>query len=139
MPFRCRIPVRFGDIDPAGVAYYPTLLHHCHAAFEEFFARALRTPYPEVLRRDRLGFPTVHLQADFRSPLRYGDVLDVEVCVAALGRSSVAFRYRGRVRGRLAFEAAVTTVCVDMRNFKTRPVPPRYRGLFSAHLAKRRA
>jgi len=134
--FRCRIPVRFGDIDQAGIAYYPTLFDHCHAAFEEFFTGALGIPYPKVLLKDRLGFPTVHLEADFRTALRYGDVLAVEVAVAALGRSSVRFRYRAFRRGerKPAFEVIGTTVCVDMRTFRPCSVPPRYRRLLARHL-----
>jgi hypothetical protein len=27
--------VRFGDLDPAGVACYPNLVHYLHAVFEE--------------------------------------------------------------------------------------------------------
>jgi len=124
-PFRCRIPVRFGDIDQAGVAYYPTLLSHCHAAFEEFFAGALGRTYPKVVMEDKIGFPTVHLEADFREPLRYGDLLTMEVSVAKLGERSVVFRYRAFRKGsrQAAFEILGTTACVDLKRFKSVPVP----------------
>ena len=137
MTFRCTLPVRFGDIDQAGVAYYPTLLSHCHVAFEEFFAKALKRPYPSVVLQDRLGFPTVHLETDFSQALRYGDVLVFEVSIAKLGRSSVTFRYRAFRKGsrRPAFQALCTTACVDIRTFRARAVPARYRTLFSGHLA----
>ena len=137
MRFRCRIPVRFGDIDQAGVAYYPTLFDHCHAAFEEFFEKALKVPYPKVLLKDRLGFPTAHLEADFREPLKFGDVLEMEVSVARLGRASVTFRYRafrGKAK-RPAFEVLGTTVCVDMRTFRSKAVPPGLRRLLEKHLS----
>lgn len=135
MSFRCRIPVRFGDIDQAGIAYYPTLFDHCHVAFEEFWERAIGIPYPKVLNKDRLGFPTVHLEADFVRPLRFGDSLSVEVTVLTLGRSSVVFRYRASVKGKRAFEVRGTTVCVDMRTFRPRAVPARYRRLLERHRA----
>ena len=134
--FRCAIPIRFGDIDQAGIAYFPTLFDHCHVAFEEFFGRAIGVPYPRVLLHDHLGFPTVHIDADFRKPLRFGDILAMEVTVARLGRSSVQFRYRafvGRAR-QAAFEVLSTTACIDMRTMRARPVPPRYRRLLGAHL-----
>ena len=137
MSFRCRIPVRFGDIDQAGVAYYPTLVNHCHVAFEEFFEKALRRPYPGVILKEKFGFPMVHLEADFRTPLRFGDVLQMEVAVARLGKSSVTFRYRA-FRGkskRPAFEVLGTAVCVDMRSFRPKAVPARYRRLLEKHRA----
>ena len=134
MSFRCRLPVRFGDIDQAGIAYYPTLFDHCHAAFEEFWEKALKRPYHRVMLKERLGFPTVHLEADFVKPLKFGDVLTVEVAVARLGKSSVVFRYRASAKGRSAFRVLVTTVCIDMRTFKPRPVPPAVRKLLLGHL-----
>lgn len=139
MAFSCAIPVRFGDIDHAGIAYYPTLLHYCHVAFEEFFEKGLGVPYPRVFGRDRVGFPTVHLEADFRKPLSFGDRLSMEVTVARLGRGSVVFRYRARLRGAVAFEARCTTACVDARTFRPRPLPPRYRRLLTPHLLPRGA
>ena len=137
MRFTCRIPVRFGDIDQAGVAYYPTLFDHCHAAFEEFFEKALKVPYPKVLLKDKLGFPTAHLEADFREPLKFGDVLQMEVSVARLGRASVTFRYRafrGRKAKKPAFEVLGTTVCVDMRTFRSKAIPLRLRKLLMRYL-----
>ncbi len=135
-PFRYRIPIRFGDIDQAGVAYFPTLFDHCHTAFEEFWAGAIGVPYPRVLLEDRLGFPTAHIESDFRTPLKYGDVLTFEVTVSHLGRSSVTFRYRALLpkQREPAFDVRCTTVCVDMRTFRPIPIPPRYRRLLSPRL-----
>ncbi len=135
-PFRCDIPIRFGDIDQAGVAYFPTLFNHCHVAFEEFFSRALRIPYPRVLLQEHLGFPTVHIEADFNRALKFGDLLAMEVAILRIGRSSVTFRYRAYVRRTRtpAFEVRSTTVCIDIRTFRSVPVPPRYRKLFLGHV-----
>ena len=41
MPFECRIPVRFGDIDIAKIVYYPRFLHFCHVAMEEMFGHVI--------------------------------------------------------------------------------------------------
>ena len=134
--FRCRLPGRFGAIDQAGVAYYPTLLDHCHAAFEEFFEGALKRPYPKVVMADRIGFPTVHLEADFREPLRYGDLLTFEVTVARLGERSVVFRYRvfRKASKRPAFEILGTTACVNLKSFKSVPVPGWLRKRLKEHV-----
>ena len=135
-PFRCRLPVRFGDIDQAGVAYYPTLLSHCHAAFEEFFEGALGRSYPKVVMTDKVGFPTVHLEADFREPLRYGDLLTMEVSVARLGARSVVFRYRAFRKGsrKAAFEVLGTTACVHLGRFRSMPVPAWLKAKLKRHV-----
>jgi len=45
MKFEQRIRYRFGDIDDAGIAYYPKLLHCFHCAFEDWWSDALGRPY----------------------------------------------------------------------------------------------
>ena len=59
-----KVRYRFGDIDHAGIAYYPTLLHLFHCAFEDWWSDALGHPYPKLLDRDKLGFPAVHLDVE---------------------------------------------------------------------------
>ena len=36
--FTTTILVRFGDLDAAGIAYYPNLVNFLHEAFEEYLA-----------------------------------------------------------------------------------------------------
>lgn len=136
-PFVCPIPIRFGDIDQAGIAYYPTLFDMTHVAFEEFWEHAIGVSYPRVLLRDHLGFPAVHIEADFGGMLRFGDVLRMEITVLRLGRSSATFRYRARVgrASRPVFEVRTTTACIDMRSMKSRPIPPKYRALLEQQSA----
>src|ERR1700709_1939656 len=80
--------IRFDDVDGAGIVYYPRFLHLCHAAFEDFFDAAAPFSYPELITKRRLGFPTVHITADFTAPLSYGDVAIVSLEVLKVGRSS---------------------------------------------------
>ena len=64
------------------------------AAMEEFFEEAVGVPYPELIKGRKVGFPTVHVDADFSVPLKYGDVTKVSVTIVKIGRSSVHMRYR---------------------------------------------
>jgi 4-hydroxybenzoyl-CoA thioesterase len=125
MPFRTVTPVRWDDIDPAGVVYYPRFLHYCHTAMEDFFARALEVPYPKLTHELRLGFPAVHVDVDFRSPLRYGDEVEVTLRIGRLGKTSVDWRYELRRQGdgTLSAEARVVTACLDLDAFRARSLP----------------
>ncbi len=125
MAYRTRLVIRFGDLDPAGIVYYPRYLHFCHVAMEEFFHDAVGIDYPTLLAEHRLGFPTVHLESDYRRPLRYGDELEIEVVVARLGSSTVEWRYRFHHRGLAdpAAESRIVTVAVDMSTFTKVAVP----------------
>ncbi len=130
--YAASVKVRFAEIDRAGIVYYPRFFHYFHIAFEEFFDEAIGTPYHVLIDEKRIGFPTVHAECDYRSPLEFGDLLDVSIAVARVGRTSVDFRYRVRRRktGRVAAEALVTVVCVDMDSFKPVAVPEPYRSAF---------
>jgi YbgC/YbaW family acyl-CoA thioester hydrolase len=123
MPFSARIPVRFGDCDPAGLVYYPALFHYCHAAMEEFFAARCGVPYARLVAERRLGFPTVNVRAEFYAPFVYGDEAEVEVWVSGLGRTSVTFEYRLRRASDRALCAAATHVQVSMSLDERRAVP----------------
>ena len=120
--FTTSILVRFGDLDPAAIAYYPNLVNFLHVAFEDFCTGHLGRPYPE-LYREGIGFPTVKLEMEFLSPVRYGDHVQVGVAVERLGRSSVHLRYEGSVDGRPVFRAHSVAVVVDLRSFAPMPVP----------------
>ncbi|HYH86738.1 MAG TPA: thioesterase family protein [Pyrinomonadaceae bacterium] len=115
MAFSTRIPVRFGDADPAGLVYYPILLHYCHAAMEEFFAARCGTSYARLVSEERLGFPTVNVRAEFFAPFVYGDEVEVEVWVSQTGKSSATFEYRLRRVSDGALCASATLVQVAMR------------------------
>jgi len=93
MTFRTQLRYRFGDIDAAGIAYYPKLLHYFHCAFEDWWKDGLGHPYPELIARDRLGMPAVRLEAEFFAPVLYGDEPFVHVGVLSVGNTSVEFGF----------------------------------------------
>ena len=124
MPFVAHLEVRFGDIDHAGIVYYPRFLHYFHVALEIFFREELGIPYHRVLDERRVGLPNVHLEIDFRAPLRFGDAIDVAVRIARVGTTSVTWRYEVRKQdGTLAAEATMVTVALDMDRFAKTEVP----------------
>jgi 4-hydroxybenzoyl-CoA thioesterase len=129
-PFRCALPVRFADIDHAGIVYYPRFFHFFHVAFEELWrARLGARAYAELIDRDRVGFPAVRAECDYLAPLRFGDTAEVEVSVARLGGKSITFRYRvyragAEPRAKCA-EGAVVCAVVDLARFAAIAVPER--------------
>ena len=120
--FTTAILVRFGDLDAAGIAYYPNLVNFLHEAFEDFFVGHVGRPFPEVLK-DGLGFPTVKVEMEFLSPVRYGDSVEIGVVVERVGRSSLQIRYQAAVKGRAVFRARNVVVAVDMKSFRPTPIP----------------
>lgn len=137
VPFRAHLKVRFGDIDHAGIVYYPRFLHYFHVGLEEFFGSEVGTEYHAVINEERVGLPVVHLEIDFRRPLRFGDEIDVEVRGLDLGRTSVTWHYAvWKQDGSLAAEARIVTVSLDMDTFEKRPLPAFVRERFEAYRGK---
>ena len=130
------MPVRFADVDHAGIVYYPRFFHYFHVAFEELWrARAGLVAYRDILDRDRVGFPAVRAECSFSAPLRFGDLAEIEVAIARMGTSSITFRYRV-ARAEPAPRVACadgTVVCavVDLARFVAIPTPERVRALLA--------
>jgi 4-hydroxybenzoyl-CoA thioesterase len=134
-PFAANIKVRFSDVDRAGIAYYPRVIHWLHVAFEEFFENYCGVPYATVLEKENLGFPAVALKTEFVRPCRFGEVLTIRVSLARIGTTSSTFHYvivgaAGDERAR----AFVTVVCVKLDTLEPTPLPERYRERFTAAL-----
>ena len=133
MPFNTRIKVRFGDADPAGLVYFVNVFHYFHIAMEEFFAARCRVSYEQLMADDRLGFPTVKVEAEFLTPLVYGDEAEVEVSVSRVGEASATFEYSVRRVSDGTLCARATNVHVAM-NLDARcavPIPDKYRRAFA--------
>ncbi|NIM20439.1 MAG: acyl-CoA thioesterase, partial [Candidatus Latescibacteria bacterium] len=89
MRYKTLLLVRFGDIDHAGVVFYPRFFNYLHMAFEDFFREGLGRPFHEVIDQRKIGFPVVHAESDFMKVLKYGDRIRVEVYLVRAGRSSL--------------------------------------------------
>jgi 4-hydroxybenzoyl-CoA thioesterase len=135
-PFRHEMPVRFADVDHAGIVYYPRFFHYFHLAFEELFrARFGARGYVDLLERDRIGFPTVSAQCDYRAPLKFGDTVAIEISLSRLGKTSATFDYRAlRVHEGgadvLAAAGKVTCAIVDLERFQSVKTPETLRAMF---------
>ena len=135
MSFTYATPVRFADVDHAGIVYYPRFFHLFHVAFEELWrARIGPRAYSELIDRDRVGFPAVRAECEFKAPLSFGDTAEIEVSVARIGARSITFRYRVYRAADLEPPARERTLCaegqvvcavVDLASFVAIAVPER--------------
>ena len=123
------IPVRFGHVDQARIVYYPHLYHFGHEAMEETFRAVVGISYPDLITKERLGFPAVRIETDFLETVGYADTVRVAVSVVAIGRTSLTWRFEGSRSsdGAVAFRTTAKTVCVDMDRFRPVPIPDKFR------------
>jgi len=120
--FVFRRPVRFAEVDAAGLVFFPRYHEYCHDALEAFFGE-LPGGYAALFRERDLGVPTVHLETDFKSPLRFGDVARFEMAIARVGRTSVTFHHTIRRESDGVVAATVRHVVVMTRISTLTPIP----------------
>ncbi len=133
--FHGSVKIRFGDVDNAGIVYFPRILDYCHRVFEDFFQEAAEIPYDRLINKRRVGFPSVHISADFLRRMDYGDVLDIRLSVKRVGNSSADFRYRifSKTSGKQLADLMITVCAIDMDAFRAVPVPDDLRAAFARY------
>ena len=130
------IQVRFGHVDPAGIVYFPRIFDYIHDVFEEVWEDHVGYRYYTLLLEERVGFPLVHSEVDFKKPLHFGDRPVVSVTCFKLGRSSIGLRYRIKLGEELHVEARMTTVCAEIDTMKSFEIPTKFRKRFAAILER---
>ncbi len=75
------------DCDAAGVVFGPRIVALAHHAYEESLA-AVGVDLAALIRAGELALPYVHLDCEFRAPLRHGDELRLAVTCEKIGTTS---------------------------------------------------
>lgn len=136
MGFRTDRIVRFGDVDQAGIVYYPKLVDYFHVAMEDFFQHTIGVDYALLITRQHFGFPAVNLHVDFLGPIRYGDRVEIETNVEKVGDTSVTFRFVVTKKGETdpVAVARIVTVSMNLNTYNKTPVPTWLRGELEARI-----
>ena len=128
--------VRFADVDNAGIFYYPRFFHMFHVAFEQWWESGVKRPYHVVIGEDKVGFPAVHIESDFKKPITFGDPMEVRVGVTRIGNTSVDFLYQvaHRETGQVHAHARIVKAVVNMDTFTAMPPPEHIRAALESIL-----
>jgi acyl-CoA thioester hydrolase len=90
--FRDRRVVEFADTDMAGIVHFANFFRFMEAA-EHAYLRACGLSVFHVFDGQTVTFPRVSSSCDYLRPARFADVLEVEVRVARIGRTSVQYAF----------------------------------------------
>lgn len=102
------IPVEFRHCDPAGIVFFPRYFEMANSVVEAFFAAELGRSFAAMIAGGN-GSPTARIAAEFHRPSRLGEVLEFDLAVTRIGRTSAGYRIVGRCGGaaRLTVEAVL--------------------------------
>ncbi|WP_077965838.1 acyl-CoA thioesterase [Ensifer adhaerens] len=131
--FRTRRPLRFGDCDPSGIAYFPSYLNILVGVTEDFFA-SLGFPWKTMNDERRIGVPTVRLDLTFSRPGFQGDELDFALKVVGIGRSSLDMEHTVSARGTVLWTAKQRVVATSLDTHASSAWPDDIRLALTQHL-----
>jgi len=80
--------IRFSDCDPAGIVFYPQYFVMFNGLVEDW-VNAMGVGYQRLIVEQRIGLPTVRVEADFRAVSRFGDSVTLALVVERLGTRSL--------------------------------------------------
>ncbi len=125
--FAAPIRVRFSDTDAQGVVHHGTFFIFAEVARHEYWARLGVSRF--VMAREGVDDVVVEVQARYRAPAHFYDLLDVRVRTALLGRTSCVMEFlvtRGEAEEVIA-ELRSVHVIVDLKTRRPIPVPVFFR------------
>ena len=127
-PFRFQARIRFIDTDASGRIHYTALFRYFESAEIEFL-RQFEISY--TMKRE-FTFPRVHVECDMMLSIVHDDLLDIDVYLTKLGRSSVRLEFLTFTQGELAAKGVVVVVCMDRATRKAIAIPDDIREKFLA-------
>lgn len=84
--------LRFGDCDPAGIAYYPRYFDLLNGVVEDWWA-SMGVPWKILFSERRIGLPTVRFEVEFRAPAFLEDELRFSLSIKRIGNKSVELEH----------------------------------------------
>lgn len=118
--YTARRMIQFAHCDPAGIVFYPRFFDICLDVKEEFMEH-IGFAHHRSINVDKIGWPIVRLETDFKRVCRYADQIEIDVQLWRLGDASMGLQYR--FRGDDGERVLVRSVIVRMDLTTHKPVP----------------
>jgi acyl-CoA thioester hydrolase len=103
----------YHDTDAGGVVYYANYLKYLEEGRTEALAElGIKT---RDLTEQGIWFVVARVEVDYKSPARYQDVIEVNTRIEKVGRSSIEFGQKIKIKERDLILAKVILVCVNQQ------------------------
>jgi 4-hydroxybenzoyl-CoA thioesterase len=105
--------LRFGDCDPAGIAYYPRYFDLLNGVVEDWWI-SMGVPWKVLFGERRIGLPTVRFEVDFRAPAFLEDELRFSLSIKRIGSKSVELDHVVQRSATTLWQCAQTLVATSL-------------------------
>ncbi|EHP71307.1 MAG: thioesterase family protein [Metallosphaera yellowstonensis] len=113
--------VRIYDTDAQGIAHYASYYRFFTNTIERFMKDKVGIPYPNV--NDELWFVIVETHAEYKRPLRVGDVITVTISPQRLSEKVIRFQFQILKEGEVTTTGYVDQVAINPKIWKAVNIP----------------
>ncbi|MBX9677993.1 MAG: acyl-CoA thioesterase [Gemmataceae bacterium] len=135
-PFRCSRRVDFCDTDMVGIVHFANYFRYMEFAEVEFL-RSLGLSVKLLHQEVPIGFPRVSVGCDYIRPLRFDDVVDIDVAIERIGSKSISYRFAFTLAGQPIATGRSTAVCCRMaeeQKMESMEIPEEIRKLLQSRV-----
>jgi len=134
--FTRSVPIRFSHCDAAGIVYFPHYFDMFNGLIEDWYKDELGYDYATLIMGGRVGFPFVHIECDFKIPSKMGEIIDLTLLVARVGRSSLSIAIVCHRDGLIRLRARMITAMMSLETRQPVPLPQDLRAAIEAYQAR---
>ncbi len=115
--------IKLHETDAAGLLFFSNQFKIVHDAYQALLEH-IGFPFAEIIREKDFFLPIVHSESDFKSPLFVGDLIEVQVAVERIGKTSFTLFYKLMdMSQKLVGTAQTVHVAMDKETQKKIPLP----------------
>lgn len=119
--------IKLHETDAAGVLFFSNQFKLIHDAYETLL-ESIGFGFEKLTQEKNFFLPIVHCEADYKSPLRVGNLIEIQTVVAKVGTSSFTLSYKLlNVSQQLVGTALTVHVAVDKHSRSKIPLSEDFR------------
>ncbi len=130
--FTTEVTVQWGDVDLAGVVYFPHFFRYVDIAEAEFY-HSLGPTVLELEESLGIRLPRVEATCRFLKPARFCDRLSVTLEIEQFGAKTVRYLFDVKRGDEAIAEGHLVIATVSIADFKAIPLPQKLRELLQPY------
>jgi acyl-CoA thioester hydrolase len=108
--FKTQRRVEFRDTDAAGIVHFSNFFAYMEQT-EHAFLRSVGLGVICEIEGQRISFPRVHADCNYRQAIRFEELIDVEMSITRIGSKSVTYAFQFSRAGTPVADGSLTAVC----------------------------
>lgn len=126
--------IKFADVDPAAIVFYPRYFEMINETVEEWFRHGLGIDFMTLTQERNRGVPLVHIEVDFMKPGFLYDELVFKLSPTRIGNSSVDIHIVATVMGEAVLKCDLVLAHINLKEKTGQPFDDDLRAKMSSFM-----